>query len=297
MLKNSYMLYLMILMTNKSDLPPNDNNTNDECKSPVEAKVVISWDTPDCKDRAKKLSQKLQLPLIPHIEEPVSTESLTHHSYILIVTSERLELRLVKPKGREKIVVDFEKGSIGYRRLKGGGYHQLIAKALGLKSGKPKPLVLDATAGFGQDAFILASLGCQVMLIERSPVIAELLLDGLLRAKKNPELSEIIRRMEVKVVDACQWLTQHTFTEKPDIIYLDPMFPKREKSALVKIEMRVLADIVGRDEDADQLLSLARSAASTRVVVKRPQKAEPLAFQNPNFVVSGRKNRYDVYLC
>ncbi|WP_445775347.1 class I SAM-dependent methyltransferase, partial [Shewanella sp.] len=64
------------------------------------------------------------------------------------------------------INVDFVSGAVAHRRKFGGGRGQSIAKAVGLKQGVT-PTVVDGTAGLGRDAFVLASLGCKVIMVER----------------------------------------------------------------------------------------------------------------------------------
>lgn len=84
-------------------------------------------------------------------------------------------------------------------------------------------------------------------------------------------------------------------TPRPQVVYLDPMFPHKQKSALVKKEMRVFQSLVGPDLDADGLLEPARLLATKRVVVKRPDYAPPLAnVATPNAVVT-KGHRFDIY--
>lgn len=135
------------------------------------------------------------------------------------------------------IRVDFVGGAVGHRRQFGGGSGQMIAKAVGIQTGV-RPTVVDATAGLGRDAFVLATLGCEVTLIERQPLIAVLLDDGLARARSDPEVAPIVARMRLRVGDAIQMLRDWD-ENVPQVVYLDPMFPHRDKSALVKKEMRL----------------------------------------------------------
>ena len=122
----------------------------------------------------------------------------------------------------------------------------MIAKAVGL-SGKFCPKVLDVTAGLGADAFVLASLGCQMQLIERNPIVYCLLKDGLERAillsNEDPSLLEVINRMALINTESANYLSSIENEDRPDIIYVDPMFPERKKSAQVKKEMQALHQI------------------------------------------------------
>ena len=124
------------------------------------------------------------------------------------------------------------------------------------------------TAGLGRDAFVLAGLGCKVIMVERHPVVAALLEDGLRRAYDDSEIGEWMReRMSLfhgSSIDKLADAVKSTGTEI-DVVYLDPMYPHREKSALVKKEMRVFQTLVGADLDADGLLKPAQAdGPSTR---------------------------------
>lgn len=190
--------------------------------------------------------------------------------------------------------VDFVSGAAAHRRKFGGGKGQAIAKAVGLNKGAT-PHVLDATAGLGRDAFVLASLGCKVSLHERHPVVAALLEDGLHRAYQDSEIGGWMReRMQLAFGSSHQLLPSSDLTV--DVVYLDPMFPHREKSALVKKEMRVFQTMVGSDLDADELFDSAYALAKKRVVVKRPDYAPFLADKKPSMQIETKKNRFDVYV-
>lgn len=190
------------------------------------------------------------------------------------------------------VFVDFTSGGVAHRRKFGGGKGQAIAKAIGLKPGVQVD-VIDATAGLGRDAFVLASLGCNVTMIERSAVAAALLEDGLERAYLNLEIGTWMKqRMKLHFGSANEYLKNH----QTDVVYLDPMFPHKKKSALVKKEMRVFQGVVGEDLDADSLLDVAINAARYRVVVKRPDYASFLNDKKPTMSIKTKKNRFDVYV-
>ncbi|WP_254605937.1 class I SAM-dependent methyltransferase [Pseudoalteromonas sp. JC28] len=192
------------------------------------------------------------------------------------------------------IRVDFVTGAVAHRRKFGGGKGQAIAKAVGLNKGAV-PTVLDATAGLGRDAFVLASMGCKVVLHERNPVVAALLYDGLQRAYQDAEIGEWVQStMRLEFGSSHDLLEQAGW--RPDVVYLDPMFPHREKSAQVKKEMRVFQDLVGNDLDADALLPFALLLATKRVVVKRPDYAGFLNEKTPSMQIKTKKNRFDVYV-
>lgn len=218
---------------------------------------------------------------------------------VLMQSEAHLALKqLDEPKVGE-VLVDFASDALTFRRLHGGGKKEAVAKAVGLK-GQTDWRVLDATAGLGRDAFVLASLGCNIDMIERSPVVAALLADGLERAQHSPELSAWLpQRMRlhhgIAVELMANWCTV-TQNVAPDVVYLDPMFPHRKKSAAVKKEMRLFQQLLGPDEDADALLAPAIALAKKRVVVKRPAGAPFLAQQKPHIEMQGKANRFDVYL-
>lgn len=213
----------------------------------------------------------------------------------LQLTEERLEL-CDNTMGFKPIFVDFIKGSMGYRRQHGGGRKQSLGRAVGLKPGVT-PSLVDATAGLGQDAFILAHLGCRVRMVERSPVIAALLHDGLQRAHNTDDLSQWLDdRLSLIFQDARTWLTSLQYTDYPDVIYLDPMYPPRHKTALGKKEMRLFRQLIGNDEDSAELLDIALQRAKHRVVVKRPHFAPPLGNIKPFTSINSEKTRFDVYI-
>ncbi|MBS7663492.1 class I SAM-dependent methyltransferase [Pseudomonas lalucatii] len=204
-----------------------------------------------------------------------------------------LQLVELGPQAPGPVRVDFVEGAQAHRRQFGGGSGQMIAKAVGMQPGV-RPRVLDATAGLGRDAFVLASLGCAVTLIERQPLIAALLEDGLARAAADAEVAPIVARMRLLAGNAIELLAAWP-EEPPQVIYLDPMFPHRDKSALVKKEMRLFRPFVGDDLDAPALLAAALELASHRVVVKRPRKAPAVAGAKPGYVLEGKSSRYDIY--
>jgi len=191
------------------------------------------------------------------------------------------------------IRVDFVEGAVAHRRLFGGGNGQMIAKAVGIQPGI-RPVVVDATAGLGRDAFVLARLGCALTLIERQPVIAALLEDGLQRALADDEVGPIVAQMRLLCGNAIDLLSTWDGAP-PQVIYLDPMFPHRDKSPLVKKEMRLFRPLAGDDDDAPALLAAALALATHRVVVKRPRKALAIAGEPPGYALEGNSSRFDIY--
>ncbi len=244
--------------------------------------ITVSTDSPELKINAKALADKLALPY----------SALNPEQIQLVISQQHIEIRT--PDLGNPIFIDFEQGKNAHRRQFGGGRGQPLAKAIGLKK-RATPTIIDATAGFGRDAFVLANLGCNITLIERNPLIATLLGDALQRAAENPDINEVIARMSLINDDAITYLKQLE-QNRPDVIYLDPMYPSREKSALVKKDMRLLHELAGPDTDSEQLLTTARVTALKRVVVKRPKSAPFVGKQKPDTSIESKNTRYDIYL-
>ena len=213
--------------------------------------------------------------------------------FALQVGAQGLQFVELKDDAAGPIRVDFVSGPVAHRRQYGGGNSQMIAKAVGIQPGV-RPIVLDATAGLGRDAFVLAQLGCTLTLIERQPLIAALLEDGMQRAQGDADVGAIMLRMQLVCGNAIE-LMRAWSVEPPQVIYLDPMFPHRDKSAQVKKEMRLFRPLAGDDDDAPELLSAALALATHRVVVKRPRKAPAIAGELPGYTLEGKSSRFDLY--
>ncbi|MCL7944275.1 class I SAM-dependent methyltransferase [Marinobacter sp. ATCH36] len=239
---------------------------------------------------AKLLAEKLELPFLGTLRP----RDVRDYDVLLFSDDSGLCLQVTGKGAPGPVRAEFVTGKAGYRREHGGGTGQLIAKAVGLQKTRQSLHVVDATAGLGQDAFVLASLGCRVKLFERSPVIHALLEDGLARAALNEQSAPISARMALQPGNSIDWLRQAD-KGAADVIYLDPMFPHRDKAALVKKEMQVFRTVVGDDDDSPALLAAALAIATYRVVVKRPRKAEPVSGPVPTTRIEGKSSRYDVY--
>lgn len=236
-------------------------------------------------NRAKALAQRLSL--------NYATPSLM----MLTVTAERLELRIRDDKGRP---VSCDLTKLDTHSPAGRSLKQPLVKALGIKKRSDPPLrVLDATAGWGEDTWLMLAQGCHVHALERNPVMAVLLEDALSRAL--PDLAEHADHVRVRQGCALDWLA-NWFERYPagdvwseiDVVYLDPMFPAGRKTAQRK-PMQVLHELVGDDADAAALVPLALQVARKRVVVKRPPKA-PALLESPVVSHHGKGVRYDVYV-
>jgi 16S rRNA (guanine1516-N2)-methyltransferase len=254
--------------------------------------IQISFTSSAFEERAQLLSEKLQLPL--------RSDQSSTYDYLLHICESGLSLVPSADKGYGPIQCDFAGGTHSHRRRFGGGNGQAIAKAIGV-SGKFYPRVLDLTAGLGGDSFVLASLGCTLTMVERNPIVHSLLADGLARAgdsvDDDSELAAIMARISLIAGNSADYLVQgsNDGSLSADVVYVDPMFPERKKSAKVKKQMQAFHAIVGADPDADKLLALALNVANYRVVVKRPTGAEYLADTKPSYSLEGKSTRYDIY--
>ena len=196
--------------------------------------------------------------------------------------------------GKQSVLkCDFLHGAVNYRLRFGRGRRQHLPKAVGMKGSQP-PTIIDATAGLGRDAFLLASLGSKVTLIERSDIIYELLVAGMEAAHQaGGQHKDIIDRMNLIHGDSITILPHM----QADVVLVDPMHPPRQKSALVKAEMRTIRDIVGVDKDQRLLVETALAMAAKRVVLKWPAKAAPLEGLRPaSHQIIGKSIRYDVFM-
>ena len=224
---------------------------------------------------------------IPFFQSAASSLPL----YLLVLDQEKLALIKTTTKNLKPFYVDFCEGKLAFRKKTMSAKNDLLAKAIGVKK-YSQPLVVDTTTGLGRDSFLLMTLGCKVIMLERNPVLYLLLKDGWRRfAEKFPEVyAEFDSQLLYQ--DAKQFLQ----TEKKfDVIYLDPMFPARTKSALVKKEMQFLHEIVGLADDTQELFALSIKTAKYRVVVKRPLHAASITELTPSFYYKGKVIRYDIY--
>lgn len=250
--------------------------------------VAVAAESSVLLNKATALAAKLALPL--------ATDTLaTPPTHLLILTGVRLELRELGPAAPGPVYVDFRVGAAAHRRQFGGGRRQPLARAVGLKGGAT-PRVLDVTAGLGQDAFVLAHLGCTVQLVERCPIIAALLRDGLQRAAEDPEIGQwVAERLSLCPMDGRDYLRGLREDQRPEVIYLDPMYPHRRKTALAGKAMRLLRQLAGDDLDAPDLLAAALACARQRVVVKRPRLAPALDGPPPDAQIVSPNTRFDLY--
>lgn len=240
---------------------------------------------------AEQLAIELGLPYCPNDTDA----SIKGYDYALVVTADFLGLQSCSAPKFAPFYIDFLAGKMRYRSDEASLKKELLARALKAKP-KDDPRIIDATAGLGRDSFILASLGFTVTALERSPIIYALLRDALCRAASHPDTASAAARLQLIHADAGSWLANLQDENRPDIIYLDPMFPSRDKSAAVKKEMVILQDLLGKDPDSDHLLALALACSRRRVVVKRPRLAPSLSGLAPSYTLAGKSSRFDIYM-
>lgn len=196
---------------------------------------------------------------------------------------------LVLDDGELRMLVDFRDT---LQRIKPGRLQrELLVRASKLKGLEGAPVALDATAGLGEDSLLLAASGFEVHLFERNPVIATLLADAVQRARGDDELSEIAKRMHVQEGDSVHALRSGDIS--PDLVYLDPMFPERKKSAAVKKKFQLLQRLEAPCDDAEEMLQAAIEAKPKKIVIKRPLKAVSLGGIDPDYSLRGKAIRYD----
>lgn len=169
--------------------------------------------------------------------------------------------------------------------------HEMLVKAT--KTDIANPHAVDATAGMGEDAFLIAANGYDVTLHEQNPVIALLLKDAIRRAKKQPVLKDIVCRMHVVEGDSVEILANRL--DPVDLVYLDPMFPGRQKSGLIGKKLQLIQKMEAPCSEEDALFDAAIKAGPSKIIVKRPLKAPFLAGRKPNYSLDGKAIRYDCY--
>ena len=200
-------------------------------------------------------------------------------------------LRLGALANFKPLVIDFEQVAVRQRLLRGGRQKEAVARAVmaGLPDGA---LVFDATAGLGRESMILAHAGANVLSFERQLPIWCILHDGLLRAGRSR-----FYPFPVPTLHPLGTIKDYRGTERPEVIYYDPMFPERAGSAQVKKDMHIFQEVIGADTDNEDFLRAALSLATRRVVVKRPDYATPLSYPGIelSYSVDGGQCRFDCY--
>ena len=237
------------------------------------------------KSEAESIARRFALPIV-HAAE-------SGFDLYIVLWDHQLALQLAEP-GSGPVSIDFTAGANAHRRQYGGGTGQALARAAGLNK-LDSPTLVDATGGLARDAFVFASLGACVSLIEQSPLLCLLIEFALEKGRKDPEVAAICQRMNLFKGNAQEILPLEFTSEPPEVVYLDPMYPQRQKSAAVKKDMQLLHRLVGEDNDSAALLGVALQCATKRVVVKRPGCAPPVSEHRLTGAVSAKNTRFDIY--
>ncbi|MBB6430581.1 class I SAM-dependent methyltransferase [Algisphaera agarilytica] len=258
--------------------------------------IAVSYDQPHQQAWAEAVAAQLGLPIARKFNDPHPMHLAV--AEVPVGQAERLELRVVEAghplAGGHGVFADLPQ--LDTTSPAGRSLKTPLLKAVGInkRSGATRPRVLDATAGLGEDTWLLAAAGCTVTAVERHPIVHALLADALQRARlTEPDITDRITLADR--TDATDALREAAETSRFDVVLIDPMFPgsPRRKTTERK-PMRVLRWLVGEDADADGLLESAMKAASRRVVVKRPKHAPHLAGVEPVAVHSGKGLRFEV---
>lgn len=234
--------------------------------------------------RAEKLANELGLPVV--------TES-SRDNTVIQVSKQGLCLCLPDSRGQVmRMRVDFT--SRRWRRRIALVRKEPLIRAMGKKGDGRNTWVVDATCGLGRDSFLLAAAGFRVLAFEQHPVLFALLADGLQRAAGQPATRTIAARIELVCANACLALPE--LNQRPEVIYLDPMFPRQKKSARVKKDLQIIRAIAGQQQDPATLFDTARRCAPGRIVVKRPRGSGYLVPKAPSYFLDGPTIRFDIYL-
>jgi 16S rRNA (guanine1516-N2)-methyltransferase len=250
---------------------------------PLNPPLALAADPQCSAARVHRLAASLGLPLALEDQPP---------ALLLHLSEERLAL--CKPGDPElpgALWVDFTRPAARKRALHPG--RELLVQAAKVRH-LASPLLIDATAGLGRDAFLLAAAGFRVRMFECNPIVAALLQDGLERAARSPYAAAIVERMQLIAGNALDYLRLPA--EHPEVIYLDPMFPERSKSAKVKQDLQLLQLLDDRSPAAEPRLQAALALRPKKVVVKRPLKGPLLAGPAPSYTLKGKAIRFDVYV-
>ena len=222
---------------------------------------------------------------------PVVSKTSPEFDGYVIINTQGISL-LIPQIAKQAFRVDFTSDAIRYRAGQQIHRRELIARACAIRGVDVPITIVDATAGFGRDAFILANAGFTLRLIERNPIVAALLADGIARIP-DPGLQKRMQLIQDDSMHYLQTLMQQK--DKPEVIYLDPMFDIA-RHAKVKKDLQLLqylSDTAPKDQD--QLLTVALQTGVKRVVVKRACNAAPLNNQPPHFSLPGKQTRFDIY--
>ncbi|CAL4324691.1 class I SAM-dependent methyltransferase [Buchnera aphidicola] len=212
-------------------------------------------------------------------------------NFSLIIKNHRIELQNNLKNKEKNIWVDFNyKKFQKYKKDK----KIKIIQTLGIKKNYI-PHVLDSTAGVGKDSFIFFSHGCKVTMVEKNPILSILLYDGLYRGFQNHKIGILMKKNIQLIYNTSNNLKKIKIL-KPDVIYLDPMFPQKKKKSLPKKNMQTIQKLIGNDTDSHILFQQCKQFAKNRIVVKRKMTSKYISNDLPDFNIKTKKHRFDIYL-
>lgn len=247
-------------------------------------------DEPESRRQLEDLAITLDVPLL---ETGIAPRADTRCDVYLSLDDTGPYLQLTGHGAPGPVRCGFYDPAMAHRRR--GGQNELLGRAIGVHK-RPHHRVIDATAGFAADGFVLADLGARVMLCEQHPLIAALLDLSLTRLEcAAPDWrQEVVSRLSVRAGDTRS--LSATELDNDDVLYLDPMFPGGRRSAAGKGMALLQRLLSGSPQDsAEALLRWALAQQVWRVVVKRPLKASHLCALRPSHTLAGRSVRFDVY--
>ena len=248
-------------------------------------KIAITYGGKEINDKEKELQSRTKLPIVNRTQ--LSADFVDGFLYY---SSQGLRIELVSKISQGPLSVSFNTLE---KRARDSLFGQNLIKALGINKGR-RPKILDATAGFGTDSFLIACTGSEVSLFERNTIVFELLQDGLVRysliGAKEKRIASRMRlyHMDFNDIELNKWT--------PDVVYLDPMFPSSSKSSLSKKPMYYMQKILSGKTDESCMFEMALKIAKKRVVVKRRANSPEISKRKVDFVYKGNSNRFDVYL-
>ena len=246
--------------------------------------LVIAQSDPVANPQELALQASLKIPLMPivEIEEAVR--------FYLYYDEFGLALQSTASQAPGSLRVDFAALT---RRADDSILQQNLAKAIGARKGK-RPTIVDATAGLGSDSFLFAAIGCDVVSIEKNPIVFALLKDGLLRFEQQGSIeAEIISRISLQHSD---FLEIAKTLDGAQVVYLDPMYPIKNKTAKARKGMSYLQELVGSSLNDNDLMEAAYLVATERIVIKRAKSSPFIDGTEPSMSFKGSSSRYDVYL-
>lgn len=244
--------------------------------------IIVASPLPADITFAKIQAQQFGLSFIEEVDE------LCNYPAYLFCENNLLHLHFAD-KTFKPMLINF--GDLEYQKRLSGLKRNILVRACGLD--KKAVTVIDANAGFGYDSWVLANAGAKVALIEQAPFLS-CLLNQAIKAIQGLLITSSLSLHQGNALELIPVIARQ---ERPDVIYLDPMFPENQKSAAAKKPMQILQNLLPpqSDEATCDLFDIAREWASDRVILKRPLHAPFLRKLKPNYSIAGKLCRFDVY--